>query len=299
MRGWLQGKTGLILVTTASVLLTSCLVDHSKSKPLYKITSSNLPVYKNGDTISMLYERYNGQTSSGGITMSWQQSIVPRPFNLSPLSALRFVFQEQSGSSVQYITQDANGSIFLRAFEGQGSVTPGSQTHMFWPNQGPVLAIGDELKPVQVFWSPLGENLGEHAANNALDFNIMGECDPTSCYPFGSLAAVAPKPGEAVGYFVDSATQITSTPLGDFETYHIRYAGSISVTNFPTSFNPSTTFDYRASCLRPGQNGTANFLGEVWVYPPIGPVKVSNYCFPSIGTSINYSAVITGTNLPF
>jgi len=308
MREWMQSKIGLALVGAASVvMLASCLVSGSNKNKNYTITlPAKLPAYSNGQYISMLYESYlvggSPQSLNTGITMSWQESILPLPFNLGSRSALRYVFQEASGSAVQYITQDANRSIFLLAFEGIGSTNPGFQTHTFWPNKTSLLSITDGApKSLQVFWSPIEDVTGTDRANNgALDFNIVGECDLALCNSFGKMEAFQPAAGETgVGYFVDASTQVVPTPLGDFETYHIRYTGNLAVTNFPINFNASVAFDYRASCLHPGQNGTAYFEGEIWIYPPIGPVKIRNYCVPSVGTPISYIAKITGTNLPF
>ena len=300
MRGWMQGKVGLAVVGAASIIfLASCLISNKHKNKPYAITlPAKLPVYANGHYISMQYESYfvggSSLTPSSGITMSWKESGVPLPFGLGFRRALRYEFQELNGSSVQYITQDTNRSIFLHAFEGIGAANPGSQTSTFWPNKGLLLVAKNAPTPVQVFWSPMDSNTGERAGDNALNFNILGECDATTCNPI----AAQPIPGEALGYFVDPVTQSVSTPLGDFETYHIHYSGSLAVTNYPTLPIP-VSFDYRASCLRPGQNGTVFFEGEIWIYPPIGAVKVRNYCVPSVGTAITYSAKITDTNLPF
>jgi hypothetical protein len=311
MRGWMQGKVGLVVLGAVSVvLLTSCFISSSKPKSYMITGSTSLPLYSDGHYISMQYDSYSvgasPQQQNGSITMRWQQSTLPLPFGPGNRSALRFSFQEAGGTAVQYVTQDTNGSIFLQAFEGIGSAVPGTQTHTFWPNKDLILVTPNQPKSLQVFWSPIDQDVAgtatglDHASNQALDYNIVGECDPTTCNAYGSMTALQPsQDGTRAGYFVDKATQVVSTPLGNFETYHIRYAGTLAVTNFPNTFNPSVGFDYRASCLHPGQNGTATFEGEIWVYPSIGPVKIRNYCFPSVGTSISYGAQITGTNLPF
>lgn len=303
-------RFGLAVPTMISLaLLASCLVSGTNKSKNYTITSSQLPAYVNGDFISMQYESYlvggSPQTPSSGITMSWQDSILPLPFNLGSRNVLRFVFQEPGGSAVQYITQDTDGSIFLHAFEGVGSAVPGSQTHTFWPNKTLSLTAPTPPSPLQVFWSPIANGIGiDRAAGGALDYYIMGECNSSSCNQVGNMQAFQPSGNQTgVGFEVtgsptSGAIQQVTTPLGNFETYKIQYAGTLAVTNFP-SFNTTIGFDYRALCLHPGQNGTVAFEGEIWIYPPIGPVKIRNYCVPSVGTSIGYTAQITGTNLPF
>ncbi len=306
MRGRMLGKIGLVIVYAAcAALLTSCLVGSGSKPKTYKMTtapSHTLPIYTNGHYISMQYESYlvgsSPQSPGSGITMSWRDSVLPLPFNLGTRSALRFAFEELSGTAVQYIKQDASGSVFLHAFEGVGSSIPGSQTHMFWPNKSTSLTSPTAPSPVQVFWSPIEEGDGvDRAIGGALDFNIVGECDGTTCNSIGTMTASSQSgPGLKV---TSSTIQVVTTPLGNFQTYNIRYAGTLAVTNYPSTVTATVGFDYRASCLRPGQNGTASFEGEIWIYPPIGPVKIRNYCVPSVGTPISYSALITGTNLPF
>lgn len=306
MRGRILGKIGLVIVYAAcTALLMSCLVGSGSKPKTYKITtapSSNMPIYTNGQYISMQYESYlvggSPQSPGSGITMSWRDSILPLPFiNLGSRSALRFAFEDLGGTAVQYIKQDATGSIFLHAFEGIGSSIPGSQTHMFWPNKSTSLTASNPPSPVQIFWSPIEEGTHvDRAIGGALDFNIVGECN-TACNSIGNLTASSQS---RAGLEVTSDTiQVVTTPLGNFETYNIRYAGTLAVTNYPSSVTATVGFDYRASCLRPGQNGTASFEGEMWIYPPIGAVKIRNYCVPSVGIPISYTALITATNLPF
>ncbi len=302
MRGWMRTKLGLALVVMTCMTLSSCLVGNSKAKT-YKVTSSALPAYTHGDYILMQYESYmvgsSPQSTSTGITMTWEDSILPLPFSLGPRSALRFVFQELNASAVQYITQDADGSIFLNAFEGIGSNTPGSQTHTYWPNKSVSLAANNPPSPVQVFWSPLDPGRGiDRTIGGALDYNIVGECDSSVCNSIGSMEASDSGAGFKITDAPGNALQLVTTPLGNFETYNIHYAGTLTVTN-PYSFKPTVAFDHRASCLAPGQNGTASFEGEMWIYPPIGPVKIRNFCLPSTGPTITYTAQITGTNIPF
>ena len=306
MRVGMQTKLGLAIVSAASImLLSACLVNTNNKTQSYAITlPAKLPAYIGDDYISMQYESYliGGlpQSPSTGITMSWQESVVPLPFSLGTRRALRFVFQDLSGSAVQYITQDTTGSIFLHAFEGTGSSIPGSQTHTFWPNKSTMLTTPTPPNPVQVFWSPVEAGLGiDRAVSGALDFNIMGECNATSCEQMGSMKAFQPSGTQTgVGFAVTDGIQMVTTPLGVFETYNVKYAGTLTVT-IPPTYTANVAFDYRASCLRPGQNGTATFEGEMWIYPPIGPIKIRNFCIPSVGQQTSYVAQITGTNLPF
>jgi len=304
MRGRMLRKIGLAMVGTASVvLLASCLVSGKDKSKNYRITSfpANLHIYAPGDYILMQYLNpylVNGSPQSPGnsITLSWEQSTPPVPFiGNSNAALLRFVFKQAAGSAVQYVTQDATGSVLLKAFEGVG-VSQTGQKNGFWPDRDGVLQQPDQPDTVQVFWSPFDSStLGTNFADKQqMDFHVMGECDSSACK---SLADV-----NFTEHVVNnSGIEIISTPLGNFETYHLHYSGTMNARAMASTTPPH--FDYRISCWTPGTAGTVTFSGDVWIYPPIGPVQIENFCASSTANSgyqtVKYSAQITGTNLPF
>lgn len=315
MHGWMQTKLGLGIVGAASVLLLgSCLVNSNKTAKSYTTTSTTLPAYSDGHHISMAYERYSVGASSeipnGGITMKWNQTALILPFTGAIRSSvLRYVFEEAGGSSIQYITQNESRSIFLHALEGIGTTAAGLPKNSFWPDRDEVLLSG-EPESIQVFWSPITPGI-DHSKDGALDYFIMGECDSGGCKSVATMKTapyIPPNPPQSPedvaipGFEItvggDADKQMVNTPLGNFQSYHLRYRGTLIVTRPYTG----SSFDYRTSCLTPGTVGRADYDGEVWIYPPIGPVKIRNYCFPSGpsgGKPISYTAQITGTNLPF
>ncbi len=320
MRGWMQSKVGVVALGAASVLLlASCLVGSNKSKS-HTTDSTNLPTYSDGHYISMAYESYavgaTFLTPSGGINMKWGQTLLTLPFTSSIRPVLRFVFEEAGATTVQYITQNESGSIFLHGFGGIGTATAGLPNNSYWLDSNGVLQAGDPAPvPRQVFWSPIKDSFTsdgqpiERAKEGALDFDIMGKCDVSACKSLATMKALpytAPNPPSnpedisIPGFEITSSVkQTVETPLGNFETYHVRYKGTLFVKQEDSA---GSSFDYRTSCLKPGTVGRADYEGEIWIYPPIGPVKIRNRCFPSGYTGaapISYIAVITGTNIPF
>ena len=315
MRRWMQTKLVRALVVGASVLvLASCLVDSGNSKT-YTSSSTQLPVYSNGHVITMQYESYlvGGlpQSPDRNLTMRWNQTTLTLPFTgtfRGPV--LRYVFEEAGGrNAIQYVTQDQSGSIFLHAFEGPGPTATDFPKNSLWPDpdRDGVLESNDNPEVIQVFWSPLTAGI-DRALNRALDYFIMGECTSSACTSIAEMEATPytpptpPRDAQDIpipGFEVTSGgKQSVTTPLGTFEAYHLRYRGTLTVTR-EHPIGPS--FDYRTSCLTSGAVGSSVFYdGEIWIYPPIGPVKIRNFCFPSIGgASTSYIAQIISTNIPF
>lgn len=305
MRGWMQTKFGLALVGGGClVLLASCLVNGKGNQQPKEYTidfPASLPLYAPNDYIAMRYASYivNGTAESPpngitGITMRWQLSSLAGPFTGSArTSVLRFTFQDAVGTAVQYITQDSTG-FFLHGFGGLDSIIP-EQKDTYWPDKDGVLDSPDLPEPVQVFWSPFTDSAGasttldiNHADAGGMNFKVMGECDSAGCKSLADFIFSE--------HQISSTIEKISTPLGKFETYHLRYSGSMITRTMQTA---PPHFDYRTSCWTPGIISTVTFEGDVWIYPPIGPVKIQNLC-TVVGSShtLRYEAQIVGTNLP-
>lgn len=286
----LRDSVSVVLVGVCSVLLlTSCLVSGKDKTKKYTISlPANLPIYQAGDYILMQYvDPYlvngNRQSPNSNISMRWDLSQLTEPFTGQFRNTLRYVFQGADGSAVQYVTQDTQGSIFLHAFGGVNA------QNNFWPDAEGILSNGDPAPlPMQVFWSPIHDG----AAENKLNFFVMGECNTSAC---ASLADFNITESEVAS----SVREVVDAPLGHFETYRIHYGGTM---NARTMNSIPPHFDYRISCWTPGNVGTVSFEGDVWIYPPIGPVQIQNTCTASSNSgfvTIKYTAKITGTNLPF
>ena len=310
MRGWMQTKFSLaVIMSVASVImLASCLVSSKDNKPKeYTITlPASLPLYASNHYISMQYASYvvNGTAQSpangiNGITMRWELASLTEPFTGSLRTpVLRLTIQDAVGSAVQYIKQDSTGSIFLHGFGALGSTIQDQQQSTFWPDANGLLSSPETPKEVQVFWSPFADSTGasttldiNHAEAGKMDFTLMGECTSSRCESLADFIFTEHK--------ISSAIEVISTPLGNFHTYHLRYNGSMETRPMPTA---PPHFDYRTSCWTPGDIGKVTFVGDVWIYPPIGPVKIQNFCTaPSSSGShtLRYEAQIVDTNLPF
>lgn len=302
MRGSMQTKFGLALVGgSCLVVLASCLVDSKDQQPKeYTISlPASLPIYAPNDYIAMRYASYlvNGTAESppngiNGITMRWVLSSLTEPFTpqlRTPL--LRFTVQDAVGTAVQYIRQDSTG-IFIHGFGGLNSIIP-EQKDTFWPDKDGVLNSSAPPEPVQDFWSPFTDSTGasttlgvNHADALGMDYTVMGQCTSSACTPLAKFLFTE--------HQVSSTIEKISTPLGNFETYHLRYKGSME-TSVMESAPPH--FDYRTSCWTPGIISTVTFEGDVWIYPPVGPVKIQNLCTAGSYT-LRYEAQIVGTNLP-
>ena len=141
---------------------------------------------------------------------------------------------------------------------------------------------------MQDFWSPFVDSTlnKNHADAGGMDFKIMGECTSSACTSLADFFFTEHR--------INSAIEKRSTPLGNFETYHLRYNGRMITRTMQTA---PPHFDYRTSCWTPGDITTVTFEGDVWIYPPVGPVKIENLCTAGSYT-LRYEAQIVGTNLP-
>lgn len=304
MRGRMHTKFSLaVIMGVASVMLASCLVSSKDKQPKdYTISlPASLPLYAPNHYIAMRYASYvvNGTAESppngiDGITMRWELASLTEPFTGSLRTpVLRFTIQDAVGSAVQYIKQDSTG-IFLHGFGALGSTIQDQQESTFWPDANGLLSSPEVPKEMQVFWSPFADSTGasttldiNHADAGGMNFKVMGECDSIRCKSLADFIFSEHK--------ISPTIEKISTPLGNFETYHLRYQGSME-TRVMQSAPPH--FDYRTSCWTPGDISTVTFRGDVWIYPPIGPVKIENSC--TVGSySLRYEAQIVGTNLPF
>lgn len=292
----------VVLVLLSSVLLSACLVGKDTTKDYTITLPSKLPTYGNGHYINFGYELYqvpsSGFTTStqGGIEMTWRLSSVSLPFGLGWRTE---VMQQQIKEntvvdgerySIQYLKQDSNGSVLLNAFKG---ITTSSS---YWPDLDGVLATPQEPETKTIFSSPIDDGAGTSLVgvpqhlNKALDFYVMGAtCNESA--GSGNCAQVAQF--NFSDYTIVGIDNIV-TPLGNMETYRLHYSGIMS----PTMVISETAyFDYRVSCGTPGSLNPVNFVGDVWIYPPIGPVKLQNLC-SSGARVIKFIAQITSTNLP-
>lgn len=291
-------RWGLLLCSGG--LLSACLVGKDDIKNYTISLPSQLPIYADGHYINFSYELYQVPSSSfntstqGGIEMTWKSSSLTLPFGLGfRTQVLQHQVTETNFEgeriSIQYLTQDSSGSVFLNAFKGS------SANSSYWPaDLDGVLSAPDAPLTKTILTSPIDDGttggslvgVGQHL-NQALDFDVMGLCTSTSCtkvarFTFSDYTIVG----------IDNI----QTPLGNMEAYRLRYSGVLSPEPSMTTVE-TAYFDYRVSCGTAGSTTPVTFVGDVWIYPPIGPVKLRNLC-NSGSRTVNFVAQINSTNLP-
>lgn len=293
-------RWGLLLLS--GVLLSACLVGKDKTKNYTISLPSKLPTYASGHYINYAYESFYFSTNdsfstnfTGGIGVTWAQSALTLPFtsNLRTPVLLHQVKETNVDGerySMQYITQDGDGSILLNAIKGVSTSTS------YWPDSDGTLNNSGEPDLINIFTSPIDTGLPggslvgiKQHTGGARDFKVMGSCDSSSCTQIAAFTFS--------DYTID-AIETISTPLGKFEAYRLHYSG---IMTSQAVIPVSAYFDYRVSCGLPGSTSNVSFEGNVWIYPPIGPIKLQNLCSTIDGSTskvINYNAQITSTNLP-
>lgn len=291
-------RWGLVILSSAGV--SACLVGDDITKNYTISLPSKLPTYADGHYINFNYELYqvpsSGYTTStqGGIEMTWALSSLILPFSSevrTPVLQQQVTETNIEGEriAIQYITQDpTSGSILLNAFKGV--MTSSS----YWPDSNGGLAAPDVPETRTIFSSPIDDGAGgslvgipQHSGG-ALDFTVMGSCTST-CTQAAQFTFS--------DYTIAGIDNI-ETPLGTFEAYRLHISGTLT----PSAVISETAyFDYRVSCGTAGSTAQVTFDGNVWIYPPIGPVKLQNLCSTTVSGSprvVNFVAQISSTNLP-
>lgn len=294
-------RWGLLLCSGG--LLSACLVGKDDIKNYTISLPSQLPIYADGHYINFSYELYQvpsegfATSTNGGIKMTWRLSSLTLPFGtISRTSVLQHQVTETNFEgervSIQYVTQDDSGSVFLNGFKGITTTTG------YWPDSSGALNDPEEPELKKIFASPIdtgvtGESLVDIAQHSggALDFKVMGSCSANTCTQVAQF--------NFSDYTIVGIDNI-QTPLGNMEAYRLHYSGflspELSMTTVETAY-----FDYRVSCGTPGSIERVFFEGNVWIYPPIGPVKMQNLCSTTVDgnpRTVNFVAQINSTNLP-
>lgn len=297
---------GSAILIAGPALLASCLVTQDKLK-FYSITlPAKWPTYVDGHYIDFIYDiflvRGVPQPTAGSIRWSWEQSYQLLPFTGNTLTpVMRFTVAERLGDgekkSIQYTTQDGTGSMFLHATEGIGSTATMVRQNSYWAHNA--ITLTNPATPIsqQLFWSPINDGssvniIGENMAPT--EWHLVGPCETANCPHAATLNFTELRINQPTND--PSAIEEIETPIGKFEAYRFDYSGSVTIAAGLQQVPPF--FDYRMSCWTAGEQGVIYFNGSIWIYPPIGPVKLDNGCiFKSDQTY--YSARVSKTNLSY
>jgi hypothetical protein len=264
-----------------SIGLTACLVEHKTVESYTIQTPAKWPTFVDGNYVEFLYDIVlaNGlpQKTSGSIRWTWESSYQLAPFTGTTVTPiLRFSVSERLGDgekkSVQYVTQDSTGSMFLHATEGIGPTVTTVRQNSYWAHTQPTLNSGSTPAPLQLLWSPIDTGttniIGEDKSTGTT--YLVGPCDSASC-PTAATITISElriNRSDLSGLAIEEV----ETPIGKFEAYRLDYAGTFSI---DTALPVIPFFDYRMSCWTPGDLGTVTFNGSIWIYPAIGPVQTN------------------------
>ncbi len=284
--------------------LTACLVQHDTVKSYTISLPAKWPVFKDGHYIEFLYDIYLAdglpQKTTGLVKWTWEQSYQLEPFTGTTITPIfRFSVLERLGDgekkSVQYVTQDTDGNMFLHATEGIGSTLNAVRQNSYWATPETTLIKPMQPSPLQLLWSPIDTGtsniIGEEKATGTT--YLVGPCDSATCPTAVTITMEQLRINK--NDLTGAAIEDVETPLGKFQAYRLDYTGKFLIDASVTVVPPN--FDYRMSCWTPGVSGLVTFNGSIWIYPSIGPVQLENSCiFGGHGTY--YSARASKTNLP-
>ena len=262
-------------VITSLALLSGCLV-HGGDVKTYMRETDNIHLYQADDFIEYNVSGHYiaGMTSfpavSGTLRIEWS---IPSPLYDPIINKLltENVLKEVSTLSlngnetttVRYISQDMDGSIYLHAFGKNG-------TYYYWVNDNgttppkPTAA----LNKVKLWQSPLVAD-GSHISNT---FHVFDNCDATNLCNMH------------LGYqtetdTVESDNYNIQTDSGVFNTFRVSFSGNKQLDTGSGLAGFPIDLDLRSSC---GHNN-ANFSGTAYFYPQVGFVLMTVHCADAAG----------------
>lgn len=282
-----QVTFSLILVSLFSVLLSGCLVENSDPIPVKGRTDDTLRTILSGERL--VYE-LTGQRSinnvptpiTGTMTVEWTNDIIPDPHNSSvDISVIR----EQtvadfddglSTTTIRYLTQDANGSIFVHAYRQKNNLVY-TGIYVTDPAQTSV-----SYSPIEMVKSPIT------AMDSTLSYRLFQSCGNAATCPLSSsLRQIT----EGIEFLDD--VPVTTNAGKSYQSFYFTYTGSFLEDNSTPFIEP---FDFRTSCA--AIPSTNSITGEYYYYPEVGLIKFLSSCEgvdPTSGNTLGHR--ITGVLL--
>lgn len=287
----------VLLALTLS--LTACdFLDNENSAAIVIGFPSALRTYLDNDQIT--YTLADGNVTIGGnsttfngtLTMDWDNTVLTDVLNATSVPLVQFntteVIDAASISATQFITQPAvaavdEGSVTLHAFRDAFG-------NDFWVDTNDDFTTNEAYK---ILFSPFQADIntaGQKGIVQPFNFKVMGNCNATICEHVATVT----------GSFTvaDEQLQLVTVPAGKFETYKINY--NYIVTPIIGVIDPPV-IDFRSSCVAADTKQTATVLGDMNIFPNIGPVRISNRC-SSTGAGLSfksYTALLTKTTISF
>jgi len=250
----------ILIISSLSFFLSGCLVENSDPIPVTDRTTDSLRLIQSGDRI--VYRILSGQRTANGsttfsnatMTVTWTNDFIEDPHNPpTTITLLRedtVVEFEQGGSAstVRYVTQNQDGSLFVHAYYDKQSI-------LYMGDFGPTPYT---YQPIQIVASPLT------MTNSVFSYRVLDDCTATACAL--SLKAIT----EAIQY--NSESVITIDAGRSYNTLYYTYNGRIEEgLNTPLP----TPLDYRRTFC--GTN-TSEFFGEYYYFPEVGLVSFQTSC---------------------
>jgi len=298
----------LMLLLSGIALISCSLIDDEKTDPNRITFPSFQKIYTQGNknTYSVRVTLSGSGQSSlfGSLTMDWDNASLAHPLqsSASQILVVKFKTVETIGSSVvtatQYITQSIlgatdQGSILVHAFDTN---IPLSSTKNWVEIGGSLISLGN-IQSLYSPYQPAGAdmlpndiaNAGEKGRVRAYNFDIMGGCVlDNACFNLGTVTS-------STFTVVDRPLRITSTALGDFETYEVSYAMTLS----PNGTGFDSVIDFRLGCASIDFEKIVTVSGNMFVNPDIGLILMTNTCNNAGNGSTTSIYELTNTNYSF
>jgi len=290
-------KPGIILLALGiSTLLSSCLVSQKDVETIAR-TTDELRIYESGDRIdydiTVVISSDDPPTFRQGVMrVLWEQTAdLTNPVggpNIGPVlkETTTITYDDNTEPEsivIRYISQDEKGKMVLHAID--------DGTNTYWPySDGTVFPVdGLGTTPV-IFDSPMV--IGITPANSGEAY-VIAECSNNLCnsqlYKFRD---------ESVSVVGDTIAITTS--MGKFSNpFQIKFEGGIAPSG---ALAIELLGDIRDACGTSSEtisHGTAAGVGNLFVLPEIGIIRMENACRVTIGngTIVLYTATIRSTNI--
>ncbi|MDT8383121.1 MAG: hypothetical protein RRB22_01765 [Gammaproteobacteria bacterium] len=289
----------VLLATSASLLLSSCLVEKDKIVEKIARKTDTLRIYRDGDFIDYNLTAIisaNGDipvTQIGSVRILWESiAELQDPITLANIVSTYPVLKETTtltyegndipdATVVRYISQvntdsadPDQGSMLLHAIEAAGE--------KFWPYDPTTTSNSSSpvIRPV-IFASPLISMPSSPYAYSIMECNSPGLCD-TKIYTLNENI-----------FAVVGDTREISTNLGIFSNpFQINFSG----TTTPNGEQAIAFLgDIRDACGTSSDQISHN--GEMFVIPEIGVIRMEHDCTISpSGNSVHYILTVRNTS---
>jgi len=262
-------KTSLVIVAM-TVLLSGCLVHPERPKKFLRTTDS-IHLYQPTDFIEYTVSGtfFPGSTSpqpvTGTLRIEWSVPANPLmdPVTGATVDALKEIstltLNGVETQTVRYISQDANGSVSLHAFDKDISTS-------YWVNDSKTPSTTLAMNPVTLIQSPLAVT----GSSYTIPLHVFDGCSfPGGCATYLGSQVETDK--------VESDNVDIRTDPGIFNTFSVSFSGSKLVDSGSGLAAFPIELDVRSACGL----GNVTYSGTANVFPEVGVVYMGVNCFTS------------------